>query len=794
MMHLREYLCRHLALFGLALAASCSLAEAPAPNFCEGITCSSHGNCVVFRAEPTCACDEGFVADSVNGLSCVAVGSSGADAGSVSDAGAGVDATVARDSGSAGSDAGPSSGDTGAAGSDTGEPSPDAGSGADAGGGPIEPAEPCQSAHCRGDNETQEGDGVVCIDEHFAFIPSAGATPNLERYSRTQPIPGEAVVSDALSQLMWTGCPLGLSGGNCQNGSRQSLRVAAQTTACDNLNWAGFSDWVRPDGLLTNSILDRRREQPTLDETLFPWITSNGAGGLALGVTTSNGYGPELQLASGDITFTNSARTASLCVRSIDGGAINHQVRRCFQTTFGVAAMPTTTDPSTGLQWQSCVAGLAGANCASGAASTMTWDAAKQYCDTLDWAGEQDWRLPSLDQTFSISAPRSADEADFAIKTPNSLFLNRDSTHLWTSTPRPYFGNRQFFRARMDRGYVYNANSSAGVRCVRGDRWANEITYPSEVCREMTPVGHAGLRSGDDMQLVRSESQSAGEYLVTDSYYGLQWAGCLLGRSGSQCEHGAVRAVSPGDLEAACSSLQWGAHDDWRVASTNEVRSLFDYRIETHIPMSAAVLAAFPAIEVMDQVRGISGDGRYGEGDLASYIAPNGYLTAPAPISRAVLCVRDHGQRRPRRINRCLQTTAWSRAEGTVTDSDSGIEWMACFGGVNGAGCSNGTRGSVLRSVAIEACEDLIWAGHTNWRLPTANEVLTVYDAHRFHRTKIDYRAFPYWGDAGQVFSGWTSSLGPNQLWRTGNFFSHYSNSRDTNPSFYRCVRSRDGN
>ncbi len=51
---------------------------APAPqerNPCDGITCSSHGNCVVTgRGSPTCACFNGFTPDTVNGLSCVPIG------------------------------------------------------------------------------------------------------------------------------------------------------------------------------------------------------------------------------------------------------------------------------------------------------------------------------------------------------------------------------------------------------------------------------------------------------------------------------------------------------------------------------------------------------------------------------------------------------------------------------------------------------------------------------------------------------------------------------------------------
>ena len=40
---------------------------------CDLITCSGHGICVMIGDTPTCACDEGYRADPVNGLGCLEV-------------------------------------------------------------------------------------------------------------------------------------------------------------------------------------------------------------------------------------------------------------------------------------------------------------------------------------------------------------------------------------------------------------------------------------------------------------------------------------------------------------------------------------------------------------------------------------------------------------------------------------------------------------------------------------------------------------------------------------------------
>ncbi len=44
----------------------------PAIDVCAKIACAGHGTCVVVTGQPTCACNEGYQPDMVNGLSCVA--------------------------------------------------------------------------------------------------------------------------------------------------------------------------------------------------------------------------------------------------------------------------------------------------------------------------------------------------------------------------------------------------------------------------------------------------------------------------------------------------------------------------------------------------------------------------------------------------------------------------------------------------------------------------------------------------------------------------------------------------
>jgi hypothetical protein len=47
-------------------------------------------------------------------------------------------------------------------------------------------------------------------------------------------------------------------------------------------------------------------------------------------------------------------------------------------------------DDETGLIWQSVIVG------------EMLWSDAKSYCDTLDWAGQTDWRFPTIDELRTL--------------------------------------------------------------------------------------------------------------------------------------------------------------------------------------------------------------------------------------------------------------------------------------------------------------------------------------------------------------------------------------------------------
>lgn len=64
--------------------------------------------------------------------------------------------------------------------------------------------------------------------------------------------------------------------------------------------------------------------------------------------------------------------------------------------------------------------------------------------------------------------------------------------------------------------------------------------------------------------------------------------------------------------------------------------------------------------------------------------------------------------------------------DGTITDNATGLMWAKDG---NGAGCNNGNTRTW--SQAITFAEGLTFAGHTDWRLPNAKELISIVDYSR---------------------------------------------------------------
>jgi hypothetical protein len=66
---------------------------------------------------------------------------------------------------------------------------------------------------------------------------------------------------------------------------------------------------------------------------------------------------------------------------------------------------------------------------------------------------------------------------------------------------------------------------------------------------------------------------------------------------------------------------------------------------------------------------------------------------------------------------------------GTVTDKNTGLMWQKCSAGQNNDGACSGTAGEYNWYEATgNVCKGLRTGGHSDWRLPSKSELVTIVD------------------------------------------------------------------
>ncbi len=130
------------------------------------------------------------------------------------------------------------------------------------------------------------------------------------------------------------------------------------------------------------------------------------------------------------------------------------------------AVTATVYDDETGLIWQDEPYTQAEENAYvanTEAGKVLFWSSATDYCENLDYAGMQDWRLPNKNELLSIT--------DFSRVFPavEPTFVNVTSHHYWSSTTFAGGASIAWF-VGFDGGYsgITEKTESGYVRCVRG--------------------------------------------------------------------------------------------------------------------------------------------------------------------------------------------------------------------------------------------------------------------------------------------------------------------------------------
>lgn len=165
-----------------------------------------------------------------------------------------------------------------------------------------------------------------------------------------------------------------------------------------------------------------------------------------------------------------------------------------------------------------------------------TWQAAQAYCDSLDYAGFTDWRLPNPHELASL--------VHYATYLPASAFPGMPNSFFWSAQ---LHDEQQVWSVWFYYGMVSLADKDEArcdARCVRQE---------------------ASSRASSDFAPWVVSEPVAGESVVGDVVTGLAWQkGYATGKTWRQAL-------------AYCEGLSYGGHDDWRLPNVNELRSLVVY-------------------------------------------------------------------------------------------------------------------------------------------------------------------------------------------------------------------------
>lgn len=137
-------------------------------------------------------------------------------------------------------------------------------------------------------------------------------------------------------------------------------------------------------------------------------------------------------------------------------------------------------------------------------------------------------------------------------------------------------------------------------------------------------------------------------------------------------------------------------------------------------------------------------------------------------------------------------------SDGTVSDSATGLMWQKCSNGQTGLDCSGGSAASVLfddgdgdlgiaHQPAINYCDSLSLATHTDWRLPNVKELTSIVDYGRVSPA-INPTYFPN-TQSGYYWSSTAYEYNAGFAWIVG-FYDGYVNFDFMGGSYFvRCVR-----
>ncbi|MBP5406730.1 DUF1566 domain-containing protein [bacterium] len=255
----------------------------------------------------------------------------------------------------------------------------------------------------------------------------------------------EDLVTDNITGLVWQrNLPETYSG--CSGSSGTLCAPSEAVSYCNNLNYAGYSDWRLPTPAELGTIVDYGKTNPSIDSEIFPntpgrpfWTSD-----VYLYDTDKNWA---LDFLQGKIDGNKTTGSLSyLYVRCVRGeGTLKTP---SFKVS-GTEGEEIVTDSVNNLVWTKSFGG------------NQDWESALKYCRKIGgYAGFYDWRLPNINELKTM--------INYYKFHPASDFEGMDTETFWSSTSYTNNGEK-VWAIRMAYGSTMELSkeNSFKVICVR---------------------------------------------------------------------------------------------------------------------------------------------------------------------------------------------------------------------------------------------------------------------------------------------------------------------------------------
>jgi hypothetical protein len=238
----------------------------------------------------------------------------------------------------------------------------------------------------------------------------------------------------------------------------------------------------------------------------------------------------------------------------------------------------TVTDNVTGLMWQQNMG------------AKMTWTEANTLASTLNLAGYDDWRLPTIKELYSLILFTGA-KGDGSNQETYTLFIDTDyfvQPFGDTANTDERIMDAQTWSATEYVGTTMGGNATVfGVNFIDGRiKGYPKYDPPLNTASEGTAYFRF-VRGNSDYGV--NNFVDNGDGTISDLATGLMW---------QQADDGTARDWE--DALAYAEGLELAGYDDWRLPNVKELQSIVDYTRSPDTSNSAAIDPLFSTTQILD--------------------------------------------------------------------------------------------------------------------------------------------------------------------------------------------------